>query len=76
MQLKEELNEVSEEGLANLLNALEDLERLVKNLDALFGDMAPVKRTLRKRQEDDDFGMSEGGMGGTVGCFAVVRVFG
>ncbi len=41
-------------------NALEDLEELVKNLKAFFGDMAPVKRMLRKRQEGDNFGMSEG----------------
>ncbi len=42
------------------MNALEHLERLISNLEALFGEMAPVKRMLRQRQEDDDFGMCEG----------------
>ncbi len=50
---------MSEEELGELLKALEGLEELVKNLEAAFGDMAPVKRMLRKRQEGDAFGISE-----------------
>ncbi len=51
--LRKKQEELSDEELEELMTVLEGLEQLVKNLEAAFGDITPVKRMLRKRQEGD-----------------------
>ncbi len=57
--LRKKQEDVTDQEVEDFLEFLAGLEELAKELEAEFGDMAPVKRALRKRQMGDDFGMTD-----------------
>ncbi len=57
--LRKKQEELSGEELDALMQLLTGLEELAEGLEEAFSGMEPSKRMLRKRQEGDDFGITQ-----------------